>query len=395
MSRFVFKAVDRLFRDIMEEPRYPFGGKTFVLGGDFRQCLPVIPRASPTQVVNMCLNHADFWDQVTVLRLHMNMRVQFHHQRGSPHEAAMLQEWCDYLKRVGDDTEPKYPQDHQFFPEWINAPASIASPCTNEMDFCRSIYQEYGQMATVAEKEEFFRSRAILCPTNASADDINEMIITSDILGEDFSQQEARVFHACNSIVEPALRNHCPQDLLDKHEQSGLPPHKLVLKVGCPIIMMRNYARRYGVVNGTRLIITEIHDHSVKARILTGNSAFWGREVLIGKVAIKCTDTEHFGATLNRVQFPFRVSLAMTINKSQGLTLKQVGLHLATQVFSHGQLYVALSRVGKPEAITVYQPDNLRDSDQDPLPVKNCVFTDALLPPERHIPHNDLDNDNY
>ena len=127
------------------------------------------------------------------------------------------------------------------------------------------------------------------------------MIITSDILGEDFSQQEARVFHACNSIVEEELRNHYPQDLLDKHEQSGLPPHKLVLKVGCPIIMMRNYARRYGVVNGTSLIITEIHDHSFKARILTGNSAFWGREVLIGKVAMKCTDTEHFGATLKRV----------------------------------------------------------------------------------------------
>ena len=49
-------------------------------------------------------------------------------------------------------------------------------------------------------------------------------------------------------------------------------------------------------------------------------------------------------STVRRRQFPVRLSLAMTINKSQKHSLQNVGLHLARPVFAHGQLYVALSR---------------------------------------------------
>ena len=59
-----------------------------------------------------------------------------------------------------------------------------------------------------------------------------------------------------------------------------------------------------------------------------------------------------------RLQFPIRLAFAMTINKSQGQSLKVCGLNLENPCFSHGQLYVACSRVGRPSALFVLAPDN-------------------------------------
>lgn len=52
-----------------------------------------------------------------------------------------------------------------------------------------------------------------------------------------------------------------------------------------------------------------------------------------------------------RLQFPVRPAFAITINKSQGQTLKVVGIWLEEPVFTHGQLYVAASRVGSPNSV--------------------------------------------
>jgi ATP-dependent DNA helicase PIF1 len=58
-----------------------------------------------------------------------------------------------------------------------------------------------------------------------------------------------------------------------------------------------------------------------------------------------------------RLQFPVRLAFAMTINKAQGQSLQVCGLNLENPCYSHGQLYVACSRVGKPSDLFVYIPE--------------------------------------
>lgn len=67
-----FESVDRSLRDIMSsvdpsKAGLPFGGITIVFGGDFRQTLPVIPKATRAQIVGASLNSSKIWDHCKVL----------------------------------------------------------------------------------------------------------------------------------------------------------------------------------------------------------------------------------------------------------------------------------------------------------------------------------------
>lgn len=66
-----------------------------------------------------------------------------------------------------------------------------------------------------------------------------------------------------------------------------------------------------------------------------------------------------FPIEFKRVQFPVKLSFAMSVNKSQGQSYKVVGLDLQTPCFSHGQFYVGASRVGSRENLYVYAPNGI------------------------------------
>jgi len=88
---------------------------------------------------------------------------------------------------------------------------------------------------------------------------------------------------------------------------------------------------------------------NVPATIL--NEKFKGKHVLSLRKPMIPTDSP---IPFKRLQFPIRLAFAMTVNKAQGQTMNICGLDLENPCFSHGQLYVACSRVEKPSSLFVF-----------------------------------------
>uniref|UniRef100_A0A0L8IGX7 DNA helicase Pif1-like 2B domain-containing protein n=1 Tax=Octopus bimaculoides TaxID=37653 RepID=A0A0L8IGX7_OCTBM len=120
-----------------------------------------------------------------------------------------------------------------------------------------------------------------------------------------------------------------------------MPLHRLNLKVGAIVILLRNLSIGERLCNGTRMEVQRLHEHCVEASLVTGSNR--GRTVRIPRIKLSLSDA-NIAFTLNRLQFPIRLAYSMTINKAQGQTFEKVGIHLPQPVFSHGQLYVTFSR---------------------------------------------------
>lgn len=237
----------------------------------------------------------------------------------------------------------------------IRLPANFCSLVSSMEELIDSVFPN---LQSNLRDKRWLCERAILAPKN---DAVDELIFT---IQERLLDRTSMTYHSIDTTVEPEDAINYPTGFLNSITPAGMPPHNLTLKIGSPIMLLRNLDPPR-LCNGTRLCVKSLQRHVIEATILTG--AHKGEDVFIPRIPLIPTDLIF---EFKRLQFPIKLAYAITINKSQGQSLKTVGIDLSVPCFSHGQLYVACSRVGTPSNLFILAPEGK---------TRNVVYPQALV----------------
>ena len=251
------------------------------------------------------------------------------------------------LPVVGDPSE-----DNIQLPEEMCIEVDEANNERDLKTFCDKIYPNFEQRY---KEEDYMEGRAILAPTNKIRDNINAYMMNR-------LPTEEVVLLSADNTVQPGDNDRYPTEMLNSLQPQGIPAHKLVLRPGAPLRLMRNLNPKDGLCNGTRMLFVGVINNKIlHCTIRDKRSPGGRRDVFIPRITLFPKNIEQFGFEWTRLQFPVCPAFAMTINASQansffvraillnftmqGQTLKKVGVWLVDgPAFSHGQLYVAASR---------------------------------------------------
>ncbi|KAL7103884.1 hypothetical protein ACP275_08G208300 [Erythranthe tilingii] len=321
-NRHSIEALDESLQDLMSND-LPFGGKTVLFGGDFKQTLPIVPGGSRESMIAASIVATKIWPVVTKIKLQENMRA-----KEDP-------DFVSFLMRIGNGDEPFLFEDN------------------------------------------------ILIPTSMLIPFVDIKTSLSILINKVFPYKfpgALREYVSYNKTIDSKQQGEY-EDYLNSVSVSGLPPHILRFKKNCPIMLLRNLNPIEGLCNGTRLICRELGDHFIGAEIAVGD--FKGNHVFIPRIPLESSDKQKCPIPFKRMQFPVRPCFVMTINKAQGQTLDFVGVYLREPVFSHGQLYVALSRARSASAVKILIQPGCENSPAQEY-TKNIVFKEIYTLAQGH-----------
>ena len=157
LDSLLLEALDRSLKDLMGKQNQPFGGKTLLLAGDFRQCLPVVKGANKAQTISHCINKSPLWQHFNVLHLNVNMRVR---ASGDPE----LEAFDKWTLSIGDGVDEAVAIPEHMVTEIVpNTPTESWHEGESMKKFCRLVFPD---IETNINKSCWLEGRSILAPTN-------------------------------------------------------------------------------------------------------------------------------------------------------------------------------------------------------------------------------------
>ena len=173
--RHCHEAVQRCLRDVTGND-FPWRGKIVVMGGDFRQILPVVRKGTRAQVVSACLNQSPLWRGVRLLQLKTNMRVL----RAGINDPS-LQEFCSWQMRTGNGAEEDARGDSvgPFAKRQVRISGDLIAPGEDPRDLINAVFPNLDAFGTGGDHEArlAFTMRSVLAPRNDDQRKLNEDIM--------------------------------------------------------------------------------------------------------------------------------------------------------------------------------------------------------------------------
>ena len=218
-----------------------------MLGGDYAQIAPVVRRGNRATPVRASLITSELWHHFQILRLTVNMRVQ-------PGQNNIA--FANWLERMSYNNSM---HGNLQLPQYIRS-------YTDLQDLIHFVYPP-ATIANTSMDLTIFQHRCILAFHNDTINALNAMIL-------DQLPGDLHVFHAVDtSDINEADPDYAelPAEYMQSLTSGGLPPSRLALKVGAPVMLLRNLYPREGLCNGTRLIVTRLGQRCIEVQILGGD----------------------------------------------------------------------------------------------------------------------------
>ncbi|GFU25446.1 ATP-dependent DNA helicase [Trichonephila clavipes] len=270
------EALDRTLRDFTGNRRI-FGGALILLSGDFRQTLPIIPRSTPTDELHACLKSSVLWCPLQKLTLKTNMRVQLQRDASARNFAKQLMDIGNGRMEIDESTQ------------CITLPANFCKVTESiERRICAKVFPNIAQNY---KNHQWLSTRAILAAKNI---DVNTISFTI----QHAVPSETTTYKSIDTMENQDEVVNYPTEFLNSLDLSGMPPHVLTLKIGVPIILLRNI-NPPRLCNGTRLSVKKMMNNVIEATILTGK--FKGEDVLLPRIPMIPTNMPF---EFKRLQFP-------------------------------------------------------------------------------------------
>ncbi|KAL0306162.1 UNVERIFIED_CONTAM: hypothetical protein Sradi_6033500 [Sesamum radiatum] len=180
MHRYGFEAVSKTLKDLLKQnenfsAEKPFGGKLCILGGDFKQILPVVTKGRRESIVAASLHKSDIWSQCQVMHLKMNMRLNAQNDSTQPLER--LRSFAEWIDMIGEGKIRSLSFPDSRGSDWIEIPEEFLIE-HGDNSLLQLIDSTYPQLGSMYSDAAYLKERAILAPKNSDVDVINSMMLS-------------------------------------------------------------------------------------------------------------------------------------------------------------------------------------------------------------------------